>query len=206
MRPQLDLFGAAEPIASAPALDMPKDIARGAVLSDCGQYRYMLSRTWSPAAPRALFVLLNPSTADATIDDPTVRRCIGFAHAWGCGGLNIVNVFALRATDPRELWSARWDRRVGPDNDRYIASAIASSDGALVVGWGRIEPPAISRELVRARVAAVLDLLRASRREVHCLGVNQDGSPKHPLYLPTAVRPQAFALPGDDVDSEDDAR
>src|SRR5690606_18576726 len=88
--------------------------------SPCGQYRYLLTRPipapfWKPDAGEAVFVMLNPSTADASEDDPTIRRCIGFAKEWGCTGLTVANLYALRSTDPKGLWKHR--DPVGPEND-----------------------------------------------------------------------------------------
>lgn len=210
-KPQLNLFGAAalEPGASSAPVDepivLPPSIQRAALLSECGRYRYLLSRTWSDA-PLALFVLLNPSTADASVDDQTVRKCIGFSRSWNLGGFNIVNLFALRATDPKDLWEARWDHRVGPETDAHITAAIAAAGGDLVVGWGRLEPPAKNRELVRARVQHVLELINDVGRQPMCLGTNADGSPRHPLYLPatTKLEPYDGGKHGRISDEQDD--
>lgn len=92
----------------------------GAHLSACGAYRYALRRTWDPARPAALFVGLNPSTADAERDDPTTRRCVRFARDWGFGGLLVGNLFAYRATRPRDLRAAA--EPVGPENDWWLAA------------------------------------------------------------------------------------
>ncbi|MFD3920195.1 DUF1643 domain-containing protein [Streptomyces sp. NPDC058595] len=93
---------------------------RTALISDCGRYRYRLTRTWGPG-PAAVMVMLNPSTADGTQDDPTVRRCVTFADAWGCGGLIVVNLYAWRATKRAELKLA--PDPVGPDNDAHLRTA-----------------------------------------------------------------------------------
>ncbi len=138
-----------------------------------GPYRYRLWRRWG-AAPSALFVMLNPSTADATDDDPTIRRCIGFARRWRCGGVEVVNLYALRATDPRDLWRHR--APVGPRNDAILAEAIATS-AVPVVAWGRHGTD---------RAARVVEL--AAGRPLQCLAQNGDGSPRHPLYVPGDVR------------------
>lgn len=95
---------------------------KSAIISPCGQYRYRLERAWDRSFPAAVFVCLNPSIADATLDDPTLRKCVGFARRWGCGHLVLVNLFALRATDPREM--KRHPSPVGPDNDRHIQEAV----------------------------------------------------------------------------------
>ncbi len=97
-------------------------MTKGAAFDSTGTYRYALWREWDASAPRLGFVLLNPSTADAENDDPTLRRCMGFARAWGYGSLQIVNLFAYRATVPDAL---RWVAdAVGPENDRHICETI----------------------------------------------------------------------------------
>lgn len=147
---------------------------RGAQLSDCRRYRYTLTRDWG-TGPAATFIMLNPSTADATVDDPTIRRCVGFAHAWGCGRLIVGNLYALRATDPQALWNAV--DPVGPDNDATLTRLLAQADGPLVAAWGGN---------ARAdRVEALLALPGAER--LACLGVTKAGAPRHPLYLPATA-------------------
>ena len=153
----------------------------GADISPCGLYRYRLWRTWSakPDARRVLFVMLNPSTADGSQDDPTLRRCVGFAHAWGYGALTVCNLFAWRATDPSELLVRGVDR-VGPEND--AALALAAQDAHLVVAaWGAFRG-------TTHRAPAVLAALR-QRHAVHALGLTRGGDPKHPLYLPGDLKP-----------------
>ena len=150
-----------------------------AEVSADGCYRYALERTWAPG-PRMLWVLANPSTADGTTDDPTLRRCARFAHDHGCGGLAVVNLWAWRATHPREL--RRVVDPVGPDNDAWIVSLVAQTDGPVVLGWG------VQR--ARDRVASVLALLGA--RPQHCLGRTRDGHPRHPLYVPARTRLQTW--------------
>jgi hypothetical protein len=141
-----------------------------------GPYRYLLSRRWGLGAP-ALFVMLNPSTADATDDDPTIRRCIGFARRWGAPAVEVVNLYALRATRPRDLFAHA--APVGPDNDDAIAGAAARA-GAIVVAWG------VHGARDPRRAARVLELLRG--HPIACLGVNRGGEPRHPLYLPARAR------------------
>ena len=116
--------------------------------------------------------MLNPSTADARRDDPTIRRCMGFARTWGYGGVEVVNLFALRATDPSRLRIAR--DPVGPENDAHIR-AVARRSSALVVAWG-------IHGALRERDAEVLALL-SRRAPTHSLGWTKDGHPRHPLYL-----------------------
>lgn len=146
-----------------------------AIISACGTYRYLLTRPTENMLPErgtALFVMLNPSTADATEDDPTIRRCRGFARAWGCAGLTVANLYALRSTDPAAL--RRHADPVGPDNDMYL-SRLGREYGDVVCAWGKHASP--------ERVAAVVALLNAAGARLWCLGANKDGSPKHPLYI-----------------------
>lgn len=145
-----------------------------AVFSPCGAYRYRLKRelpkTLMPNG-RVLFVMLNPSTADAAFDDATIRRCLGFARTLECERLDVVNLFAWRSTDPSEL--ARASDPIGPDNDAHIRACGQEAD-IIVCAWGA--HPAASD-----RVARVLTLLP---RALHCLGTTKLGAPRHPLYVP----------------------
>ena len=97
-------------------------IERGAVFSPNGVYRYSLSRVWKREKGLVLFLLLNPSTADANVLDPTLRRCMSFAEAWGYGGILVGNIFALRSTDPQFLYLSR--DPIGPTNDFYIKTMV----------------------------------------------------------------------------------
>lgn len=150
-----------------------------AVLSPCGQYRYSLTRTFLMGGGRVLFVMLNPSTADAETDDPTIRRCIGFAHRWGFQELGVANLFAWRATDPRALRQAL--DPVGPENDQYLMMMSGCAD-AVIAAWG-------ARGSYRNRAAEVLDLLKGT---VEHLGLTRQGYPKHPLYLRADAARVAF--------------
>lgn len=148
---------------------------RAAVISPCGRYRYVLERQWRAAAPAMTIVMLNPSTADANTDDPTISRCIGFALREAFGGIRVLNLFALRATDPRELMNA--DDPVGPDNDDHLRRWIGNAR-RVVAAWGRCD-----QQLRRDRVAEVLALLPDTRWL--CFDTTKDGHPRHPLYLPS---------------------
>ena len=152
---------------------------RGALFDASARYRYCLWRRWS-AGGTVAFVMLNPSTADAERDDPTIRRCAGFARAWGFGGMTVVNLFALRATDPARLRRAR--DPVGRDNDRHIAAAAAGAR-MVVVAWG------VHGDLA-GRDRTVLALLVG--RRPRCLGVTSGGHPRHPLYLAATTRHRPF--------------
>jgi hypothetical protein len=148
-----------------------------AVISECGRYRYRLTRTWDAALDPACFVMLNPSTADATHDDPTIRRCVGFARGWGCGGIVVVNLFAFRATDPAEMFRASL-AAIGPENDRHVRDA-AEQCRPVVAAWG-------AHGGFLRRDAAARRLLVDVGSAVLCLGVTKQGHPRHPLYVPAA--------------------
>lgn len=166
---------------------MSDDIQKSAEISECGLYRYTLSRHWAKADPTyALFIGLNPSTADATSDDPTLRRCMAFARDWGFGGLVLVNLFAFRATDPKDMKAAA--DPIGPRNDDRITTE-ARHAGVVVTAWG-----AHGRYLNRD--IKVMRLLTAAGVKMVCLGRTKDGSPRHPLYLPkTAERSPVLGVP-----------
>lgn len=153
----------------------------GAVFSDCRKYRYRLWRTWGEAAP-AVFVMLNPSTADEVENDPTVERCERRARAMGFGGLHVANIFALRSTDPSALYNH--DDPIGPDNDAAILESVAGA-GLVICAWG-------AHGNLYQRGQKVLQLLRGAGIAPHYLKLNNDGTPKHPLYVGYDVKPQAW--------------
>lgn len=151
-----------------------REIEKAAVISDCGLYRYSLTRKWGEA-PLLPFIMLNPSTADAQIDDPTVRRCIGFARREDTGGIIIVNLYAFRSASPQALWKA--SDPIGPDCDLWIAhAAIESKPLPIICAWG-----AHAREDRWADVAFNLNI--CARRRLVCLGRTREGKPRHPLYV-----------------------
>jgi hypothetical protein len=150
-----------------------------AVLSPCRKYRYRLERSWAPGN-RVGFLMLNPSTADETADDPTIRRCIGFAKDWGYGGLIVGNLFALRSTDPQALYAAA--DPVGPDNDGHLLR-IAWECETVICAWGK---HGAFRKRGKA-VASMLDLCNLA-----ALKILSDGSPGHPLYLPKNAQRVAY--------------
>lgn len=149
---------------------IPDTIGSGAEFSRCKKYRYVLWRRWAwdGYASQVMFIGLNPSTADATTDDPTIRRCIGFAKDWGYGGILMLNAFAFRATDPKAMLSA--EDPIGPYNDDTIAY-WRSQNGLIVAAWGDRCP--ITREHDVCRV------IGANR--MYCIGTTKSGAPKHPL-------------------------
>jgi hypothetical protein len=155
------------------------DPAGWADLSPCGTYRYLLGRRVGDGQRAALFVMLNPSTADASEDDPTIRRCRRFARREGCGLLEVVNLFAYRVTDPVALRFV--EDPVGSANDHFIEQAVARA-GLVVVAWGALRRPLVRRAW--AVGGAIYDHLPAhGRRGPFCLGMTANGAPRHPLYV-----------------------
>lgn len=155
----------------------PSDgIYRDALISPCGDYRYSLVRQWDKGKPYLPFVMLNPSTADATRDDPTIRRCMSFARREGCGGIVVVNLYALRSPDPKML-RAHYDP-VGPFNKRviYDAAIVAAEAGVPVVcAWG-------VNDITQAAGGALVEA-REAGAAIKCLGKTAGGHPRHPLYV-----------------------
>jgi hypothetical protein len=176
-------------------------VAKAARFSPDGRYRYALLRRWGDDTdPVITFVMLNPSTADAERDDPTIRRCIRFARANGYGCLHVVNLFGLRATDPRALLDA--DDPVGPDNTIYLARHIAARSVPLVAAWGGHTGDL--QRFVRSRVAQVMDRLGGHTRNWLCLGTTTDGDPRHPLFV-RGTQPFIEWRPTDDRPTVPDA-
>ncbi len=106
---------------------------KSAIISECGEYRYSLSRIWDESLPAIAFLMLNPSTADGSQDDPTIRRCISYAKQWGYGVLHVVNLFAYRATDPQDLLEVL--DPIGPENFYHISKTTASCQ-CIIFAWG----------------------------------------------------------------------
>lgn len=137
------------------------------------RYRYLLRRRVGKPNRQVLFIMLNPSRADEERNDPTIRRCIGFARDWGFGILEVVNLFALMSTDPKGLLKA--EDPIGPDNDAAIRSALVVAD-TVVLAWGN---HALDH---KERAAAVAEMAREVVRP-YCLGLTLRGAPRHPLRL-----------------------
>lgn len=151
---------------------------KGAIISPCGKYRYQLWRVWTPEKPRLTFVMQNPSKADAEQNDPTITRCIAFAIREGMGGINVVNVFAFRATDEREL--LKTDDPVGPENRSHLEGVTHKmATGKLVLAWGT---PFGGAKLIR-HYTETIELLTQPKFNPHCLGETRGGHPRHPLML-----------------------
>lgn len=157
------------------------EVGASAVFSDCRLYRYALFRVWNPDRPLVMFVGLNPSTADERANDPTVRRCIGFARSWGYGGLIMANLYAFRATRPADLHAAA--APLGAQTDAWLVRLRARS-GLVVAAWGADPGPRLHRP------ADVMDLLGG----LHVLGLTKYQAPRHPLYMPAVTRPQRWTF------------
>jgi hypothetical protein len=164
---------------------MIREMERNAVISADQKHRYLLTRLWDGGLAGVTFVMLNPSTADATHDDATVRKCVGFAQRYGFGQIAIVNLFSLRARDPVDLIAAQ--ERNGPDADFWIGRATSVLDRPVLVAWGSVG----ARFPDRTR--AVLKLIG---RAVRCLSLTKDSHPSHPLMLPYSCVPQPFEIGG----------
>ena len=150
---------------------------RTALISDCCAFRYRLGRRWADGHV-LVFVMLNPSTADDTVDDRTIRRCISFAQVHGFAGLEVVNLFAYSTAYPRELKAAGYP--VGPENDRHITAAVREH-GAVCCAWGTAGAETL-------RPAEVLNLIRSLGSVPQYLRLTRTGHPEHPLYLPGELR------------------
>lgn len=152
------------------ARDAPPVMA-SAIFDSTGMYRYWLGREWDRSERRLVFVMLNPSTADAIRNDPTIRRCIGFARSWGFGAVEAVNLFAYRATRPPALREAA--DPVGPENDRHLLEACGRAD-SIVLAWG-------NHGSFQDRADEAIRLL-AGCPVLYCLGETKSGHPRHPLH------------------------
>ena len=157
------------------------DAASVALYSDCERYRYALTREWGPGE-RALFVMLNPSTATEVQNDPTVERCERRSRALGFGGFRVTNIFAWRDTDPRKMRAA--EAPVGPENDTAILDGAAWAN-RIICAWG-------THGAHLGRGAQVEALLRATTLPLHHLGLTKEGHPKHPLYIAYTQQPEAW--------------
>ncbi len=158
------------------------DAASLAVYSDCERYRYALTRVWDRAGPRVHFIMLNPSTATETRNDPTVERCERRARALGFGAFRVSNIFAWRATDPRRMRAA--DDPIGPGNDAAILEGCDWAD-QTICAWG-------AHGAHLGRGAAVHRMLCARGVALFHLGLTRDGHPKHPLYIAYAQMPRRW--------------
>lgn len=145
------------------------------------EYRYALRRVWDDSLRSVLFVLMNPSTADPFVDDPTVAKCQRYARAWGYGTLWVGNTFAYRATNQKQLLQVA--DPVGPSNDEWLLK-MAAQAGMIVLAYGK------PHKNLRQRGSDVTKLLRSAGHELHVLKLCNDGTPSHPLYLRGTLKPE----------------
>jgi hypothetical protein len=154
----------------------------GAIISVDGKYRYLLWRTWDPSLPKVVWVMLNPSTADHRMDDPTIRKCIKFSKAWGFGRLEVVNLFPYRATDPAELKKLSYFEALGPAYaERFIWDAAAEAK-LVVAAWGQ------NGKLHGQDTQVWLEGM-SKGIQFHALKLAKNGTPYHPLYLKDDTKP-----------------
>ncbi|MDJ0680944.1 MAG: DUF1643 domain-containing protein [Xenococcaceae cyanobacterium MO_167.B52] len=152
----------------------------GAVI--IGNYRYLLWREWDSDSKTVSFIMLNPSRADASLNDPTITRCINFANSWGYGRLEVVNLFAYRTSQPSLLKQVA--EPIGKDNDSYILKTAHNSD-QVILAWG-------NHGAWQKQDLYVLQLLK-NHTHLYCFGVTKKGCPRHPLYLPSTSKPEIFS-------------
>ncbi len=152
-----------------------KEEIKGAIISDCSKYRYQLWRNWDENKPNVMFIMLNPSTADSETNDPTIRRCIGFAKSWGYGGIYVGNLYAYRATDRSELKNV--ENPIGDDNIKHIKEMQPKCE-IIVCAWGNHE----------GRPEHIF----SNFSNLHYIKLNVDSTPAHPLYLSGELKPKTF--------------
>lgn len=154
----------------------------GADISPCGRYRYRLWRVWDRGLSRLVFIMLNPSTADGRADDPTIRSCARLARALGYGAIEIVNLFAWRATKPADL-PLPPSRARGAGNARAIEAAVRR--GVVVCAWG-------AHKYAVDVAPGVLSVVALHKRHAYCLGRTKSGAPRHPLYVRTDAKLEIY--------------
>lgn len=152
----------------------------GAVIT--GNYRYLLWREWNSSSKTVSFIMLNPSRADAEINDPTITRCINFAKSWGYGRLEVVNLFAYRTPKPSLLKQVT--EPIGRDNDHFIIESVSRSD-LVILAWG-------NHGTWQQQDLSTLELLK-NYNYLYSLGMTKRGCPRHPLYLRRTSKPQIYA-------------
>lgn len=152
-----------------------------AVMSKDNTYRYSLTRIWELSLPRICFIMLNPSTADHKEDDPTIRRVMGFSKSLGFGSVEVVNLFAYRATDPENM--KRYPDPIGPENNQHIFKAVEDST-KVILAWG-------NNGTFMGRNEQVMEMLK-NDKHLYALEVSKPGHPKHPLFLKLGLEPVLF--------------
>ena len=163
------------PVSMTSRIQILQYLSQNARFSRCGLYRYSLERSWIGGNGCALFIGLNPSTADHRKDDPTIRRCVGFAKSWGYEAMEIVNLFSFRATYPTDLKLA--PKPIGPANNSWIAKAMNRSEIAIAC-WGN-DGGFLNRD----------KYLLKRYPDLRCLKINRSQHPAHPLYLKANLKP-----------------
>lgn len=175
---------------------------RDAIISGCSTYRYSLWRRWS-SGPTAAFIMLNPSTADALIDDPTIRKCIGFAVRWGMGGIVVGNLFAFRATKPEDM--KRACAPVGPSNWESLQEICTSAAGRVTISFGQNMTTERAGKVVCAwgvngshqgQDKKFLEACAGWGVKPYALKLTKHGAPQHPLYVPYSASPVPFEAQG----------
>lgn len=161
-----------------------KEIESGAVISPCEQYRYQLHRIWNRELPLIMWIMLNPSTADASKDDATIRRLTGFTKDWGYGGFYVCNLFAFRATKPTDIPRTP-SLAIGDENNDYIQSTSRKCE-KIILAWGG-HGNRFNRDKEVIKIVTEWE-----KKDIYCLGLTNDNSPKHPLYLPKNLTPIPF--------------
>jgi len=147
---------------------------KNAIFDNDKIYRYSLIRKWNENGNKIAWIMLNPSTADENIDDPTIRRCIGFSKIWEAGEIEIVNLFAYRSTNPKYLYT--YDDPIGKENDSFILNSVIKAD-KVVIAWG-------AHGLLQKRSKYVMsDLLKDYHKKIFFLKKLKNGEPGHPLYV-----------------------
>jgi hypothetical protein len=162
--------------------DLFPTIERDASISDCGKYRWSLTRSWNFNGKWLGWIMLNPSTADANIDDPTIRKCMGFAHRLGFGAITVCNLFPYRATDPSELLKVddpRGLKKKGSLTNHDLLLDLHEVCPVVILAWGALD----HQPFIEYADKVIADLRRVGS-PIHCLGKTKGGHPRHPLYLP----------------------
>jgi len=162
----------------------PRYIQKDAIFSPCKAYRYTLSRKWNSSPDKegyTLFVMLNPSTADENILDPTVRRCLYYTIKWGYGDMHVCNIFALRSTNPKRLYESI--DPIGQENDKYICNEVKNAN-IVIAAWG-------SHGKYKNRGNEVMKMI-STIKDVHYLKLTKENIPCHPLYLKGDLSPKLF--------------
>jgi hypothetical protein len=156
-----------------------------ALISECGTFRYMLERTWDEYSRHVLFIMLNPSTADAVKNDQTITRCCNFARSWGYGGILVGNLFAFRSKEPKDLLPV--SDPIGPDNEKHLID-LSKRASLIVLAWGNGKIV----DKIKKRYPDYKPLKAMGEKKFHYLKLSSDGTPYHPLYLPKTLTPTPY--------------